>query len=227
MRQWGNGQWAIRHLLAYRARVPEDKRCIASLPHCLIAPLTTSLNVAHEPDRRPVRPGRDLSSGAGGADQREAAPGLTAEAVSIGAVRMDEPSGTGSSSIASRTTSRSIAPTSRTRRWRARPSSTTRSGGARTTSSSTTRSRRGSAWRFRRRCCCRTRCTRPGRTTSRCAISGTRSIWDEVFAYVGFPAFLKPFDGGGWRDVYKVGHRRSSSPRTTSTRDLCMTLQRA
>ena len=28
--------------------------------------------------------------------------------------------------------------------------------------------------------------------------------WDGVFEYVGFPAFLKPFDGGGWRDVYKV-----------------------
>ncbi len=28
--------------------------------------------------------------------------------------------------------------------------------------------------------------------------------WDDVFAYVGFPAFLKPFDGGGWRDVYQV-----------------------
>ena len=28
--------------------------------------------------------------------------------------------------------------------------------------------------------------------------------WDSIFAYVGFPAFLKPFDGGGWKDVYKV-----------------------
>lgn len=28
--------------------------------------------------------------------------------------------------------------------------------------------------------------------------------WDDVFAYIGFPAFLKPFDGGGWRDVSKV-----------------------
>ena len=28
--------------------------------------------------------------------------------------------------------------------------------------------------------------------------------WDAVFEYVGFPAFLKPFDGGGWKDVYKV-----------------------
>ena len=28
--------------------------------------------------------------------------------------------------------------------------------------------------------------------------------WDEIFAYVGWPAFLKPFDGGGWKNVYKV-----------------------
>src|SRR5271170_4213582 len=28
--------------------------------------------------------------------------------------------------------------------------------------------------------------------------------WGTIFDYVGFPAFLKPFDGGGWRDVYKV-----------------------
>src|SRR5450756_1370077 len=28
--------------------------------------------------------------------------------------------------------------------------------------------------------------------------------WDEIFRYVGFPAFLKPHDGGGWKSVYKV-----------------------
>jgi len=28
--------------------------------------------------------------------------------------------------------------------------------------------------------------------------------WDELFAYVGFPAFLKPYAGGGWKHVYKV-----------------------
>src|SRR5580765_1946364 len=28
--------------------------------------------------------------------------------------------------------------------------------------------------------------------------------WDAAFSHVGFPAFLKPFDGGGWKHVYKV-----------------------
>ena len=34
--------------------------------------------------------------------------------------------------------------------------------------------------------------------------------WDWVFEYIGFPAFLKPFDGGGWRDVHKVEHARGA-----------------
>jgi len=28
--------------------------------------------------------------------------------------------------------------------------------------------------------------------------------WQEVFGYLGFPIFMKPADGGGWRDVYRV-----------------------
>lgn len=50
--------------------------------------------------------------------------------------------------------------------------------------------------------------------------------WDDVFAYVGFPAFLKPFDGGGWKDVYKVGSPAEFFSAYDGTRDLCMTLQR-
>jgi len=51
--------------------------------------------------------------------------------------------------------------------------------------------------------------------------------WDRVFAYVGFPAFLKPFDGGGWRDVYKVSTPEEFFKAYDQTRDLCMTLQQA
>lgn len=28
--------------------------------------------------------------------------------------------------------------------------------------------------------------------------------WKEIFDYIKFPAFLKPYDGGGWKNVYKV-----------------------
>lgn len=28
--------------------------------------------------------------------------------------------------------------------------------------------------------------------------------WDAIFAYVGFPAFFKPFAGGGWKNVYRL-----------------------
>ena len=50
--------------------------------------------------------------------------------------------------------------------------------------------------------------------------------WEEVFAYVGFPAFLKPFDGGGWKDVYKVDDPEEFFEAYDKSRDLCMTLQK-
>jgi biotin carboxylase len=50
--------------------------------------------------------------------------------------------------------------------------------------------------------------------------------WDEIFAYVGFPAFLKPFDGGGWKDVYKIENRDQFFEAYNKSRDLCMTLQK-
>jgi len=28
--------------------------------------------------------------------------------------------------------------------------------------------------------------------------------WDEIFAHIGFPAFFKPYSGGGWKKVYRV-----------------------
>jgi hypothetical protein len=51
--------------------------------------------------------------------------------------------------------------------------------------------------------------------------------WDEIFDYVGFPAFLKPHDGGGWRDVFHVHDRAQFFGAYDQTRDLCMTLQAA
>ena len=51
--------------------------------------------------------------------------------------------------------------------------------------------------------------------------------WDGTFQYVGFPAFLKPFDGGGWRDVHRVNSREEFFAAYDTTRTLCMTLQTA
>ena len=51
--------------------------------------------------------------------------------------------------------------------------------------------------------------------------------WQAVFDYIGFPAFLKPFDGGGWRDVHKVNSPDEFYKAYDQTRTLCMTLQAA
>ncbi len=50
--------------------------------------------------------------------------------------------------------------------------------------------------------------------------------WQEIFDYVGFPAFLKPFSGGGWKHVYKVNSPEEFFRAYDQTADLCMTLQR-
>jgi len=51
--------------------------------------------------------------------------------------------------------------------------------------------------------------------------------WDAIFDYVKFPAFLKPHDGGGWRDVFHVHSPAEFFAAYDQTRDLCMTLQAA
>jgi hypothetical protein len=49
--------------------------------------------------------------------------------------------------------------------------------------------------------------------------------WEEIFEYVGFPAFLKPHDGGGWKHVYKVHNPQEFFEAYHKTADICMTLQ--
>ena len=49
--------------------------------------------------------------------------------------------------------------------------------------------------------------------------------WDAIFGYVGFPAYLKPYNGGGGRHVYPVGSREEFFDMYDQTRDLCMMLQ--
>ncbi|MBV9624340.1 MAG: hypothetical protein JOZ14_10205 [Acidobacteria bacterium] len=50
--------------------------------------------------------------------------------------------------------------------------------------------------------------------------------WQEIFEYVGFPAFLKPHAGGGWKHVYKVHSPDEFFHHYNQTGSLCMTLQR-
>jgi glutathione synthase/RimK-type ligase-like ATP-grasp enzyme len=49
--------------------------------------------------------------------------------------------------------------------------------------------------------------------------------WKAVFDYVGFPAFLKPHAGGGWKNVYKVHNEGDFFHYYHQTGDLVMTLQ--
>jgi len=51
--------------------------------------------------------------------------------------------------------------------------------------------------------------------------------WDEIFEYIGFPAFLKPHAGGGWKHVYKVENPHELFAAYNKTGDLVMTLQAA
>ncbi len=51
--------------------------------------------------------------------------------------------------------------------------------------------------------------------------------WDGVFEYIGFPAFLKPHDGGGWKNVYKVHSPEELFAAYDESGTLCMTLQSA
>ena len=51
--------------------------------------------------------------------------------------------------------------------------------------------------------------------------------WDDVFQHIGFPAFLKPHDGGGWKNVYKVNSPEELFAAYNESGTLCMTLQTA
>jgi hypothetical protein len=51
--------------------------------------------------------------------------------------------------------------------------------------------------------------------------------WDAVFDYVGEHGFMKPIDGGGWRDVYHIHNRDEFFRAYDQSRDLCMTYQKA
>jgi hypothetical protein len=49
--------------------------------------------------------------------------------------------------------------------------------------------------------------------------------WQGIADYVGFPAYIKPFDGGGWKNVSKVNSLEELWKVYDTTGTLCMTLQ--
>jgi hypothetical protein len=49
--------------------------------------------------------------------------------------------------------------------------------------------------------------------------------WDGLLDYVGRPAILKPYSGGGWKHVYKVHDRQELLDAYDRTAPYCMTLQ--
>ncbi|HMQ64349.1 MAG TPA: hypothetical protein PKE06_26940 [Flavilitoribacter sp.] len=51
--------------------------------------------------------------------------------------------------------------------------------------------------------------------------------WESIFSYVGFPAFMKPHAGGGWKSVYKLKNVDEFFEKFSETERLVMMLQEA
>ncbi|WP_127124634.1 ATP-grasp domain-containing protein [Pseudoflavitalea rhizosphaerae] len=49
--------------------------------------------------------------------------------------------------------------------------------------------------------------------------------WNGIFDYVGFPAYMKPFAGGGWKNVYKLHDMDDFFQKHKETGQLVMLLQ--
>lgn len=49
--------------------------------------------------------------------------------------------------------------------------------------------------------------------------------WNTIFSYVGFPAYMKPFAGGGWKHVYRLASADEFFNKHSETGQLVMLLQ--
>ncbi len=49
--------------------------------------------------------------------------------------------------------------------------------------------------------------------------------WESIFHYVGFPAYMKPFAGCGWKNVYRVDNANDFYHKHGETGELVMLLQ--
>ncbi len=49
--------------------------------------------------------------------------------------------------------------------------------------------------------------------------------WESIFKYIGFPAYMKPFSGGGWKSVYRLENVDEFFAKHAETGQLVMMLQ--
>ncbi|MDN3202533.1 ATP-grasp domain-containing protein [Algoriphagus sediminis] len=49
--------------------------------------------------------------------------------------------------------------------------------------------------------------------------------WDGMFEYIGFPAYMKPYAGGGWKNVYRLENKEEFFAKHPETGQLVMLLQ--
>jgi hypothetical protein len=52
-----------------------------------------------------------------------------------------------------------------------------------------------------------------------------RMDWEGMFQYIGWPAYMKPFAGGGWKHVYKIHDQNDFFEKYDQTNQLVMLLQ--
>ena len=49
--------------------------------------------------------------------------------------------------------------------------------------------------------------------------------WEGIFSFIGFPAYMKPFAGGGWKNVYRLTSQEDFFDKHAETNQLVMLLQ--
>ncbi|MCY7311349.1 MAG: hypothetical protein LH619_11270 [Chitinophagaceae bacterium] len=49
--------------------------------------------------------------------------------------------------------------------------------------------------------------------------------WDSIFSYTGFPVYMKPFAGGGWKNVYRLDSKEDFFAKHAETGQLVMLFQ--
>jgi hypothetical protein len=49
--------------------------------------------------------------------------------------------------------------------------------------------------------------------------------WENIFGYIGWPAYMKPYAGGGWKSVYQLNNKEEFFEKHAETEQLVMMLQ--